>query len=93
MQIQKDKAEAKQLQLKESNKAATKEMREQIEAEEELAAAKERGDESEIARLQAAVDKETREAVEAADEVAKERLEADQINQQTQKLEDRKKKT
>ena len=41
-------------------------MREQIEAEEALEAAKVRGDIEEIARLQAACDKETREADEAA---------------------------
>ena len=68
-------------------------MGEQIEAEEALAAAKERGDEEEIVRLQAVCDKETREAVEAADEVAREEVEADQINQKMNKLEDRKKKT
>jgi len=51
--------------LAESNQSAIKEKREQIEAEEALQAAKERGDVDEIARLQAACDKETREAVDA----------------------------
>ena len=51
MQIQREKADAKQLQLQESNKAATKEMREQIEAEEDLKRAIEKGDKSQIAKL------------------------------------------